>query len=81
MGVNNSATRSAQVGISFPGSDVKIFSMDWNGKEYQGPAYSATGGITQTDSELKVKHFLAPGQEFVYRVDSKSAASEPISPK
>ncbi len=43
MLVNNSVTDNINVGLTFPGEDVKVFSWNWNGKEVEGPAFSATG--------------------------------------
>ncbi|MEI7899997.1 MAG: hypothetical protein WCK89_07070 [bacterium] len=79
MVVNNSMTESVNVGITFPSADVKVFSWNWNGAEYEGPAYCAEGSSRSPES-LTIRHWLAPGQEAVYRVQSAAAAKEPILP-
>ena len=74
MIVNNSMTESVKVGLTFPGEDVKTYSWDWwDGKEKEGIAYTAigVGGQSRTKDGFRVWHWLAPGQETVYRVDSK----------
>ena len=70
MLVNNSTLESVRVALSFPGRDTKLFSFDWDGQETEGPAYSAQR-IEKTETGLKAWHWLAPGQESVYRVDSE----------
>jgi len=77
MFVNLSRTRSSHLVVTFPGVDVKLYSWDWNGKETPGPAYSNCGS-TRTDHGIVVQHFLAPGQEAVYRVDSAAANAAPL---
>jgi len=77
MLVNDSMTENVNVGITFPGDDVTLYSWDWSGNEYHGGAYCNVG-VSQDAEGLTVRHFLAPGQEAVYRVDSTSAAAEPI---
>jgi len=77
MIVNNSMTDSVNVGITFPGKDVKVFSWNWSGSEYEGGAYCASE-MTRDDNGLTVRHWLAPGQEAVYRVASESASNEPF---
>ena len=73
MLVNNSVTDSANVGLTFPGADVKVFSWNWYGKEVEGPAFSATGQPLRDEHGLTVRHWLAPGEEAVYRVESSAA--------
>jgi hypothetical protein len=70
MLVNNSQTRSVRVAMTFPGKDVKVYSWDCSGAEVEGPAYCADTP-RHTDAGLQVWHWLAPGQEAVYRVDSE----------
>lgn len=79
MIVNNSVSESVRVAVTFPGEDVKVFSWNWSGKEVEGGAYSATGHPTRDERGLTISHWLAPGQEAVYRVESASAAREPIT--
>ncbi len=77
MIVNLSMTESSHVSVTFPGADVKVFSWDWNGHEYEGNAYSADSSERKADG-LVVNHWLAPGQEAMYRVQSAAAAKEPV---
>lgn len=77
MIVNNSMTKNVNVGITFPGKDVRVFSWNWSGEEYEGGAYCASGQ-SRDENGLTIRHWLAPGQEAVYRIDSGAAASEPI---
>jgi len=78
MLVNNSVTDNAHVSITFPGADARAFSYDWSGHEYEGNAYSADSSARDGNG-LTISHFLAPGEEAVYRVESTSAAAEPIA--
>lgn len=80
MIVNNSMTESINVGVTFPGDDVQVFSWNWYGFEYQGGAYCSSNQ-TRDGNGLTIYHWLAPGQEAVYLVGSASAASEPIISK
>jgi len=77
MIVNNSMTENVNVGITFPGSDASVFSWNWSGIEYEGPAYCASGTV-RDENGLAIRHWLAPGQEAVYRIESESAFNEPI---
>ena len=77
MIVNNSMTESVNVGVTFPGEDVRVFSWNWSGEEYPGGAY-CSDGQQRDENGLTIHHWLAPGQEAVYRVQSASAAVEPI---
>ena len=77
MLVNNSMAESVNVGIRFPGQDVKVYSWDWSGKERAGGAYCA-GRQVRNKQGLAIYHWLAPGQETVYRVESRAASNEPI---
>jgi hypothetical protein len=77
MIVNNSMAESVNVGITFPGEDARVFSWNWSGKEHQGGAYCASYQ-SRDENGLTIRHWLAPGQEAVYRVESASAANEPI---
>ncbi|HOX37233.1 MAG TPA: hypothetical protein PL033_04520 [Candidatus Brocadiia bacterium] len=71
MLVNNSMRGSVYATLKFPGKDVKVFSWNWDGKEYEGGAYSACDTV-RGDDGLTISHWLAPGQEAVYRVDSEA---------
>lgn len=68
MFVNNSMAENGLFRITFQ-KNVKTFSWDWNGKEYEGGAYCNEG--IGSDSEGNPVHslWLAPGQEAVYRVE------------
>ncbi len=77
MIVNNSMTENTHVGLTFPGKDVKVFSWGWDGKEREGGAYSADGESRDANG-LTIRHWLAPGQEAVYRVQSEAASKEPM---
>ena len=77
MIVNNSMTENTHVGLTFPGKDVKVFSWGWDGKEREGGAYSADGESRDANG-LTIRHWLAPGQEAVYRVQSEAASNEPM---
>ena len=81
MVVNNSMPDSVRVCITCPGQDVRIFSGNWSGAEREGPAYSSAHCWMRTRDKngLTEPHWLAPGQEAMYRVQSESAAKEPIS--
>jgi len=68
MLVNNSLTDNANVGITFPGKDVRVFSWNWSGNEYEGLSYCASGQ-SRDENGLTIRHWLAPGQEAVYRVE------------
>jgi hypothetical protein len=57
--------------VTFPGKDVKIHSWGWDGKESEGGAYAARDSGQRTENGLEVWHWLAPGQEAVYRMDSE----------
>ena len=69
MLVNNSMTENVHVGITFAGTSTRVFSWDWSGQEVEGGAYSASRQ-TRDEHGLTIWHWLAPGQEAVYRVDS-----------
>jgi hypothetical protein len=68
MLVNLSMTESHQVGLTFPGKGARVFSWNWQGQEYEGAAYCECG-TSRDDQGLTIRHFLAPGQEAVYRVE------------
>jgi len=72
MLVNLSMTESHQVGLTFPGDKVRVFSWDWGGHEYEGSAYCQSGS-SRDEHGLTIHHFLAPGQEAVYRVEPEAA--------
>jgi hypothetical protein len=78
MLVNNSTTDSAKVALTFPSADVKIYSWNWSGQEYEGGAYCASD-MERTPDGLRVDHWLAPGQEAVYRVDSERARTAAVT--
>jgi len=82
MLVNNSTEKSVRVALKFPGSDVKLFSWA-DGHEQEGLAYSAdvnsSRKMERTEKGLRVWHWLAPGQEAVYRVDSELARNAKIT--
>ncbi len=67
MFVNNSMTESERVKITFR-KNARLFSWDWHGREYEGAAYCADGSGPEGDG-IAVWHWLAPGQEAVYRVE------------
>lgn len=77
MIVNNSMTENVNVGLTFPGADARVFSWNWSGKEYEGGAYCAQGQ-SRNEAGLTIRHWLAPGQEAVYRVQSEAASKEPV---
>lgn len=79
MLVNNSQTENVNVGITFPGDpeNIHLTSWNWEGEAYGGLAYCASDS-TKDEHGLTVRHFLAPGQEAVYRVDSEAANAEPL---
>ena len=78
MLVNNSTTDSVNVALTFAGSDVRIYSWNWDGEEYEGPAYCGRSP-ERTPEGLRVRHWLAPGQEAVYRVDSERARTAAVT--
>jgi len=78
MLVNNSQTESVNVQLAFPGADMRIFSWDWSGRERDGGAYAAER-LTRDPDALRVRHWLAPGQEAVYRVDSEAIRAATIA--
>lgn len=67
MIVNNSMTENVNVGITFDGNNTKAFSWNWSGNEYEGSAYCASE-LMRDDNGLTIRHWLAPGQEAVYRI-------------
>jgi len=77
MIVNNSMAENVNVAVTFPGEDVRVFSWNWDGNMYEGGAY-CSAGQRRDENGLTIRHWLAPGQEAVYRVESESAANEPI---
>lgn len=81
MLVNNSTSESVRVALNFPGKDTQLFSFDWHGRQVEGPAYSAQR-VETTENGLKAWHWLAPGQEAVYRVESEQIRNlSPIRPE
>lgn len=77
MLVNNSTEENARVAVTFPGADVTLFSWGWNGAERSGNAYSADSA-ERTEGGVTVWHWLAPGQEAVYRVESELTRTTPV---
>ena len=67
MLVNLSMTESQQVRLTLRGKDTRVFSWNWQGQQREGQAYSCIGR-TLDEAGLTLTHFLAPGQETVYRV-------------
>jgi hypothetical protein len=80
MLVNNSTTDNVHAALTFPGADVRIYSWNWHGKEAEGGAYCADA-VEHTDNGLRLRHWLAPGQEAVYRLDSERIRSAGITTK
>ncbi|UCH33441.1 MAG: hypothetical protein JSV65_12785 [Armatimonadota bacterium] len=80
MLVNNSTDESVNAALTFPGADVKIHSWNWSGQEHEGGAYCA-GRTSRSDAGLRVSHWLAPGQEAVYRVDSEAIRAAAVAVK
>jgi hypothetical protein len=78
MVVNNSTEENARVAVTFPGKDVQLHSWQWNGTEQPGHAYSADSA-ERTEAGVTVWHWLAPGQEAVYRVESELTRSTPVT--
>jgi hypothetical protein len=78
MIVNNSQTTDAAISVTFPGQDVRVYSWDWNNKEREGWAF-ATTGATRDEKGYGVRHWLAPGQEAVYRVESAQLVKESVT--
>jgi len=60
--VNNSTDESTQAVLTFAGADTKVFMMNWENQE---------GGVGTEKAEgaVMVRHWLAPGQMEVYRVE------------
>lgn len=77
MIVNNSQTTDAQITVTFPGKDVKVCSWNWDHSECPGHSFATTGGGL-TEAGYAVQHWLAPGQEAVYRVESSLIDSQPV---
>jgi hypothetical protein len=68
MLVNLSMTENQKISLTLKGEKVRFFSWGWDGKEHEGPAYSSDG-YTRNEQGATLSHFLAPGQEAVYRVE------------
>ena len=79
MIVNNSMSESVHAGIEFPGKDIKIYTMNWDGQEVEGTSQFSSDPPEKSDKSLTVHQWLAPGQEVLYRVESISASKEPFS--
>ena len=59
--VNNSTEESANATLAFAGANTTAYQMDWNNQE--------TGaGVDKGDGQVKISHWLAPGQMEVYRI-------------
>lgn len=67
--VNNSISDNARSYVTFH-KNSRLFSMDWEGHEYEGRAYSSIGLTTDADGRPVHDFFLAPGQEAFYRVET-----------
>jgi hypothetical protein len=69
MIVNNSMTQTDRVLVKFP-KKTRLYSWGWDGREYEGAAYCTDHPlIREEDGTVAVWHWLAPGQEAVYRVE------------
>ncbi|MCY2930748.1 MAG: hypothetical protein NTV86_14875 [Planctomycetota bacterium] len=68
MFVNNSRKAIDRVKITFR-KNVKLFSWGVDGQERPGGAYACEGGPIMEPDGLVAWHWLAPGQEAVYRVE------------
>lgn len=68
MFVNNCTTESEFFNVSFP-KGTRTYSLDWNGKEYEGGAYCVGNVDTDEDGCPRHQLILAPGQEAVYRLE------------
>ncbi len=66
MVVNSSMDSSVAVTLTFP-KDSRIFHY-LKAKEVEGAALEAAGPIVSLPDGFSIKHWLAPGQETVYRV-------------
>lgn len=73
MLVNLSMTDSTRVALTFTSDKVRFYSWSWQGQEREGPAYSSNGCNRDDHGLTTVDHYLAPGQEAVYRVESPEA--------
>jgi len=78
MLVNNSTSQSVRASLEFPGADVRFYSWNWDGNEVEGTAYSADS-VERLEDGVRVWHWLAPGQEAVYRVDSEAVRNAPVT--
>ncbi len=73
MVVNLDHERSLFMGMRYPGEDVEIYSYDWNGNEYRGPAYTAyavPSPVMRREDCLDAGYMVGPGESFLQRVDS-----------
>ncbi len=77
MIVNNSQTVDAAVNVTFVGTDVRVTGWDWSGNPRPGSSSATTGGA-MVEGGYRLEHWLAPGQEAVYKVESAALAKEPI---
>jgi hypothetical protein len=80
MLVNNSQKDNAHVAIVFSGQKTKVYSYDWYGQEIEGHAYSrGEEEVTCVKNGLRIWHWLAPGQEAVYRIEKNDTIEEEAS--
>jgi len=68
MLVNCDMKETAKATITIPGKTARVFSWNWHGGKYEGPAYSAAD-FQRDESGVHISHWLAPGQEAVYCVE------------
>jgi hypothetical protein len=73
MVVNNSLQSNVHVTLRFCGKKTRLFTQDWNGNEQESVAWMDYPQRWRVlESSIEVDHWLAPGQELVYRVDANS---------
>ena len=77
MIVNNSQTVDARIDITFNDPDVRLSCWGWDGKQHGGGP-SAVTGSRQVEGRTLVEHWMAPGQEAVYKVESSALDKAPI---
>ncbi len=77
MVVNNSTTNNAHVVLTFP-KHAKSYSWNWQGKEYEGTAYSHFG-TEHRQAGYVAGYWLAPGQELVQRVEAEGIRKTEIA--
>jgi len=77
MMVNLDRDKSVWLKNYFPGSDVKIYVRRGNGQFSEG-IDSSQAARRRTETEFRIAHWLAPGQSFVYRLDSSLIRKTPV---